>query len=213
MKTIEFQGDNIAHTPELPGIYAWYYRPRVFGNSAAKTLGKLITGPSSVKTEIVMRYGLMWEVDSDVNVLHGGRQTRQPADKVVAEIAASGSSLTASFIQKLMVPDFTKPLYIGSTQNLYQRVYREHFLSLTDLWDEDTPVSKYLTGHPDASVKEVLEQLNLPHSFPVEARVKGLSPRDLLVCVCQIEKLDNQTELRKLEEVLQLLADPICGRK
>ena len=31
MNTIEFQGSNIAGTPELPGIYAWYYRPRVFG--------------------------------------------------------------------------------------------------------------------------------------------------------------------------------------
>ena len=82
MKIDEFQGSNIIDAPELPGIYAWYYRPRVFGEHEAKILGRLITRPSSVKTEIAMRYGLMWEVDSSVNVLYGGKRKRQPAIKL-----------------------------------------------------------------------------------------------------------------------------------
>ena len=213
MKIDEFQGSNIIDTPELPGIYAWYYRPHVFGDHEAKTLGRLITSPSSVKTEIAMRYGLMWEVDSDVNVLHGGKQRRQPADKIVLEAVASGGDLVESFFKSLMLPYFAKPLYIGRSENLYQRVYKEHYVLLTELWELDTPVSKYLAGHPDATVKEVLEQLNLPHSFAVEARVKGLRTGDLRVCVCQIEISDSQAELRKLEQILQLLADPICGRR
>ena len=199
MKIDEFQGSNIIDTPELPGIYAWYYRPHVFGDHEAKTLGRLITSPSSVKTEIAMRYGLMWEVDSDVNVLHGGKQRRQPADKIVLEAVASGGDLVESFFKSLMLPYFAKPLYIGRSKNLYQRVYKEHYVLLTELWELDTPVSKYLAGHPDATVKEVLEQLNLPHlSFAVEARVKELRTGDLRVCVCQIEIPDSQDRVGKI---------------
>jgi hypothetical protein len=211
MKIDEFQGSDIVDTPELPGIYAWYYRPPIFGNREAEILGKLITNPSRVKTEIALRYGLMWTTDSDVDVLYGTK--RQPADKIVLEAVAGGGDLVESFFKSLMLPYFAKPLYIGRSENLYQRVYKEHYVSLTELWELDTPVSKYLAGHPDATVKEVIEQLNLPHSFAVEARVKGLRTGDLRVCVCQIEISDSQAELRRLEQILQLLADPICGRR
>ena len=60
------------------------------GDREAETLGRLITSPSNVKTEIAMRYDLVWEVDSDVNVLHGGRQKRQPVDKVISGAVAAG---------------------------------------------------------------------------------------------------------------------------
>ena len=209
MKIYEFQGSGIIDTPELPGIYAWYYRPRVLGDREAKTLGRLITRPSSVKTEIAMRYGLMWEVDSNVNVLYGGQRTRQPADKVVSDAVVDESTLITSFLQNLMVPYFATPLYIGiDTKNLRVRV-KSHYNSLTRFWDSDAPVSRYLAGHPDADVEEVLDYLSLDHSFAINARVKGIAPRDLLVCVCPVE---TPVELRRLEQILQILADPICGR-
>ena len=74
-------------------------------------------------------------------------------------------------------------------------------------------ISKYLAGHPNATLEEVLKELNLTHSFAVEARVKEITLRDLVVCVYQIERLDSPDELKKLEHILQLLADPICGRR
>ena len=210
MKIDEFQGSNIIDAPELPGIYAWYYRPRVFGEHEAKILGRLITRPSSVKTEIAMRYGLMWEVDSSVNVLHGGKQKRQPADKVVSDAVVDENDLITPFLQNLMVPYFATPLYIGiHRQNLRVRVKR-HYDSLTQLWEPEEPISKYLGNHPDADVEEVLNQLGLTHSFAINARVKGIAPRDLVVCVCPIEI---PGKLRDLEQILQILADPICGRE
>ena len=210
MKIDEFQGSNIIDTPELPGIYAWYYRPRVLGNHEAKTLGRLITRPSSVKTEIAMRYGLMWEVDSEISVLHGGQRTRQPADKVVSDAVIDENNLITSFLQNLMVPYFATPLYIGiDRKNLRVRVKR-HYDSLTQLWEPEEPISKYLGNHPDAEVEEVLNQLGLTHSFAINARVKGIAPRDLAVCVCPIEV---PGKLRDLEQLLQILADPICGRE
>ena len=209
MKIYEFQGGDIIDTPECPGIYAWYYRPRVLGHDEAKTLGRLITRPSSVKTEIAMRYGLMWEVDSNVNVLHGGQQARQPANKVVSDAVVDESHLITSFLQNLMVPYFATPLYIGiDTKNLRVRI-KDHYNSLTRFWDSDARVSRYLAGHPDADVEEVLDQFGLEHSFAINARVKGIAPRDLLVCVCPVE---TPVELRRLEQILQILTDPICGR-
>ena len=208
MKIDEFQGSDIVDTPELPGIYAWYYRPPIFGNREAEILGKLITNPSRVKTEIALRYGLMWTTDSDVDVLYSTK--RQPADKIVLEAVAGGGDLVESFFKSLMLPYFAKPLYIGRSENLYQRVYKEHYVSLTELWELDTPVSRYLAGHPDADVEEVLNQLGLSHSFAINARVKGIAPRDLMVCVCPIEI---PGKLRDLEQILQILADPICGRR
>lgn len=206
METIELQGSDIFRTPELPGIYAWYYRPRVLENSGIEVLMKLITNPRSVKTEIAMRYRLMWAVDSDANVLYGSK--RDPVNKVVSELVADGGDLTKSFIQNFMVPHFAKPLYIGISDNLSTRV-TDHYNSLTRLWDSDAPVSRYLAGHPEADVEEVLDQLSLDHSFAINARVKRIAPRDLLVCVCPVE---TPVELRSLEQILQILADPICGR-
>ncbi len=210
MKIYEFQGSDIFDTPELPGIYAWYYRPHMFRDQEAKTLGKLITSPSSIKTEIVMRYGLMWEVDSDVNILHGGKNNRQPADKVVSEAVIDESDLITPFLQSLMVPYFAIPLYIGIHRKSLRVRVKEHYDSLTQLWEPEEPISKYLGNHPDADVEEVLNQLGLTHSFAINARVKGIAPRDLVVCVCPIEI---PGKLRDLERILQILVDPICGRK
>ena len=206
MKIYELQGGAIFDTPELPGIYAWYYKPRMLENRQVEILVKLITNPCSVKTEVAMRYNLVWAIDSDAAVLYG--KERNSINRVLAELIDDGGDLTKSFIQKFMVPYFAKPLYIGISDNLSVRV-EDHYNSLTRLWDSDTPVSRYLARHPDADVEEVLDQLDLDHTFAIDARVKGIVPRDLVVCVCLVE---TPVELRNLEQVLQILADPICGR-
>lgn len=214
MKIDEFLASDIVDTPERPGIYAWYYRPLAFGKgtrNVAEIMGKLITDPTRVKTDIAMRYGLTWAVDSDIDVLYGAE--RKPAKNVLSEAVASGSDLIKSFLQNLMVPYFAKPLYIGiDTKNLRRRI-KEHYDLLDQLWNPNSGISKYLTGHRDATLKEVLKELSLTHSFAVEARIKEITLRDLVVCVYQFERLDNPDELKKLEHILQLLADPICGRR
>ena len=83
MKIIEFQNSSRIAIPELPGIYAWYYRPPVFGNQIAEILGKLVTNPSHVRTEIAMRYRLTWEAEGEVNVLHSSE--RKPINEFFTE--------------------------------------------------------------------------------------------------------------------------------
>ncbi len=212
-KIEEFQGSDIVDTPELPGIYAWYYRPRVLGKgtkSVAEILGKLITNPAGVKTEIAMRYGLTWIVNSDVDVLYGGQQKRQLANKIVSDTVSDGDDLMKFFLQNLMVPYFAKPLYIGIDQKNLRRRIKEHYDSLTQLWDSDEPVSRYLAGHPNADIQEVLDHVGSDHYFAINARVKGITPRDLVVCVYPVK---TPSGLKDLERILHLLADPICGRR
>lgn len=166
MKIYEFQGEDIIETPKLPGIYTWYYRPRVLGHNEAKVLGRLITRPSSVKTEIAGRYRLMWTVDSDVDVLYGAE--RQPVNQVISEAVVGGDDLMKSFLQNLMIPCFTKPLYIGIDKKDLHRRITEHYDLLDQLLDPNGPVSKYLAAHPDATVEEVLKrfkQFKLSHSL------------------------------------------------
>ncbi|MDE0471859.1 MAG: hypothetical protein OXH57_07955 [Ekhidna sp.] len=208
MEIIEFQGSRIVDTPKQQGVYAWYYRPSVLDNREVETLGKLITTPSSVKTEIAMRYDLMWETNSNVDVLHGGKRKRQPANKVVSEIIVDEGDLIKPFFKSLMIPYFAKPLYIGQTDNLYRRVYKEHYIPLTELWEPGDRINKYLEEHPNADVQDVLNQFDINHSFAINARV--IAPKDLVVCICPIDFPGN---LRDLEQILQILADPICGRK
>jgi hypothetical protein len=209
MKTLEFLSSDIGGVPQQPGIYAWYYRPRTFGNREAETLGQLITSPSSVRTEITMRYELMWEAASDVNVLHGGKQKRQPANKFISDSIIDGSNLITSFFQNSMVPYFAKPLYIGiDNKNLCRRI-KEHYDLLSQLWEPGGGISKYLGEYPDAGVQDVLDQFDLKHSFAINARVKRIAPKDLVVCVCSINL---PGKLRELEKILQILVDPICGR-
>ena len=216
MKIYEFQGSGIVDTPDSPGIYAWYYRPRAFGRgtkNVAEIMGKLITNPSGVKAEIAMRYGLTWSVDSNVDILYSSPHKHQLAQETISDAVVNGSDLVKSFLQNLMVPYFAKPLYIGAAyQSLRSRI-KNHYDTLTQLWDSSAAVSRYLTSHPNASVEEVLEHLNYPHSFAVEARVKGIAAVDLVVCIYHIDSLNNCGELRELERILQILADPICGRR
>ena len=193
--------------PEHPGIYAWYYRPQASGNNVPDILGQLIKTPFRVKTEIAMRYRVIWTAEAEVEVLHGAE--RHPADQVVANIVTDGGELIKSLLQHAMVPYFATPLYIGISQNLSRRV-KEHYDSLTRFWETDAPVRSYLEQNPHAAVEEVMDQFDLNHSFPLNARVKGIAPSDLVVCVFPVEV---QEKRRNLEKILQILADPICGRR
>ena len=215
MKIIELQSGSRIPIPELPGIYAWYYRPSVFGNRTAEILGKLVTNPSRVKTEIAMRYRLTWEAESDVNILHSSE--RKPINEFFSETIANSDDLIKSFLLNFMVPHFTKPLYIGIHKtNLRERI-RQHRDLLTQLWDSESDVHRYLSAHPKATVEKVIKELNLNvpdrdlrHTFALNARVKGLTLRDLVVYAYPIQ---NPEQLSTLEDILQLLADPICGRR
>jgi len=118
---------------------------------------------------------------------------------------------------------FCRPIYIGIAKNLYDRVYCQHYVSLTDYWQDESGVSRYLSANGDATVQQVMDTLDLSHSFALEARVRGIAPSELSVSILETDQIpdsigsdatnNESTTRRALERLLQLLADPICGRR
>ena len=125
-------------------------------------------------------------------------------------------------MSRAFVTAFCRPIYIGITERpLRTRLYDEHYLALDELWTETSPVSRYLAANDSRTDFDVIaNELGLKHTFALEARVRGIRPRDLLVHVMYMPSSamddmvgDGLTEpLRDLERLLHLLSFPVCGR-
>lgn len=220
----QFQGNHLPRIPQIAGLYAWYYKPLIIDEQTInKILFSFLNSPGDIYTEIELRYGIRLTSKTTLDISYGSQL--QSATEVLNTAIACADSFFIDFFKSQVVEIFTKPIYIGIAQNLYKRVYGQHYLALTELWDDASPISKYLINKPDATVQLVMEKLNLSHSFALEARVRGIAPRDLIAHIYPTNSLpanigpdsdDSQTDnnaRRALERLLQLVVDPICGRR
>jgi hypothetical protein len=219
---MEFQGSRISRIPERPGLYAWYYRPTAVRREfTAKTLAHFISIDTRITTQIQQRYGMRIVGDATGEVFLGS--DKQAASEAIAEAFDAAEPFLDWFFRSDRFVHFCRPVYIGIAQNLYDRVYNQHYLSLIQLWDDNSPVSRFMSTNDDVTVQTAMERLELPHSFALEARVRGISSKDLMVTVLPTEHMpkaigpdnggsDSSTR-RALERLLQLLSDPICGRR
>lgn len=219
-----FQGSQISKVPALPGLYAWYYKPLVIDEkSISRNLSSFLNSTVKVSTEIEMRYGLKL-VSKVFPSAEFGSQRQSPAEVVYQAVTQSGEFFSI-FFNSGIVENFSRPIYIGIAKNLNNRVYNQHYSSLVSMYDIDSPINRYLSRHPNSTVQELMNSLDLPHSFALEARVKNLAPRDLSVSVFVTDQLpedigSDETDpdldsksRRALERLLQLIADPVCGRR
>lgn len=219
-----FQGGaQLATVPNAPGLYAWYYRPKVINRAViATTLGSFLEAPGELSAVLTTRYGVRWAARAAPVATFGQQQLS--AAEVVGEALEGAEDFLEEFFTSSAVLHFTRPLYIGIAKNLYERIYVQHYQSLVELYEPKTAVSRYLNANPNVSAAVALEQLALPHTFALDARVRRLPPRDLMVCVYPVpsppsalmiddDATDDPTPRRSLERVLQLVADPVCGRR
>jgi hypothetical protein len=220
----QFQGSQISRIPAISGLYAWYYKPLVIDEiTITKILSSFLETSTEISTEIQMRYGLRLVAKSPLKTEFGSQ--RQSALEILDQAIEQADSFFMNFFQSSAVQNFSRPIYIGIAKNLNARVYNQHYLPLSDMYDMSSPVNRYLSIYPDASVQQVMEGLNLPHSFALEARARNIPPRDLVVHIYTTDALpsdigpdtdDPQLDTparRALERLLQLVADPICGRR
>ncbi|KYC40740.1 hypothetical protein WA1_24180 [Scytonema hofmannii PCC 7110] len=221
----QFQGGvQIARIPPVSGLYAWYYRPLVVDTLVvSQTIASFLETPSEMLTEIEMRYGVHLVSKSTLKFVYGSQ--RQIASEVLDEVVACAENFLIDLFKSNALYFFTRPIYIGIAKNLYRRAYLQHYISLDEMWNDTSSISKHLNIFPNASVKSTMKQLNIPHSFPLEARVRRIAPRDLMVHIFPTNSLpaeigeDNDdtefdtTSRRALEKLLQLVSDPICGRR
>jgi len=221
----QFQGGSqIARIPQISGLYAWYYKPLLVDtNTLTKNLISFLDNQGEIQTQINMRYGIRLISESSLNIFYGSQ--KQSLADIFTEAIEHGENFVIHFFKSEAVQFFTRPIYIGVAQNLYTRVYQQHYSSLIDMWDDNSRISKYLTLHPEITIQTVMNELNLSHSFALEARVRKIAPRDLMVHIFPTDELpseigsddeDTQSDTkyrRILEKLLQIIADPICGRR
>lgn len=217
----KFQGSTIADIDPQPGLYAWYFRPKDPGAASTRqVLKRLLAEQVKVKTILGMRYGRKVSVESAGPVTFGS--TGGSIEETIDDVYADSHLLLHDFFLIEEFLFFMRPLYIGVSSDLYERVYRAHYCSLLDAWDPSASVSKLLEIKPDLNVQQVMDQLGVGHSFSLEARVLGIEPSELVVAIFptthHIESDDTLSEMgrthrRSLERLLQLMADPVCGRR
>jgi len=221
----QFQGNQISRIPKVAGIYAWYYKPLVVvQDSLHEVLKTFVEDSSNIHTEIKMRYGKRFVSDTSLDAVYGTK--KESFDDILSESLLCAGNFLEEFFRSSSVQLFTRPIYIGIAKSLHERVYSQHYLSMSDMWDDDSSVSKRLNIFPNSTPQEVIEALGLPHSFALEARVRGISPRDLMVHIFPTQSLsldelgldlddsnDDPSARRALERLLQLVSDPICGRQ
>lgn len=223
MARIELRGDRVIDAPDGPGLYAWYYRPiNPTKESVVVTLVKLLSTQPAITTKITQRYGVQYIGETLGNIVLGAEE-RSVVGAITEAFEEAPLYLESLFASEQFVY-FCRPIYIGIAKGLRNRIYSQHYVSLIDYWGEDHRVGKFLKSNEGSSVQHVMEKLDLPHSFALEARVHGISPRDLFVSIFPTDKLpdsigpDNEsgndsTARRALERLFQLLADPVCGRR
>jgi hypothetical protein len=218
----EFQGSRVSYVPDQPGLYAWYYRPiSIRRESTPGTLTRFLASETRITTHVHQRYGVRVVGQSLGETFLGAEQ--QAVGAAVAEAFDEAEPFLDWFFRSEQFVHFCRPVYIGIARNLYERVYSQHYLSLTDYWDDTSEVSRFIAANSHTTVQNVMDRLDLPHSFALEARVRGISSKDLMVSVLVTDEMpagigpdtptsDSSTR-RALERLLQLLSDPICGRR
>ncbi|NVI09253.1 hypothetical protein [Paraburkholderia youngii] len=218
----EFQGSQVANIPELPGLYAWYYRPAAVNrNVTVKTLARFFSPQTSVRTVVHQRYGMQLSCKATGEILLGSDE--QPVSAALTSAFDTAEPFMQWFFRSPQFVQFSRPVYIGIAKNLYDRVYNQHYLALTQYWDDKHRVSRFISANADSSVQDVMDNLDLPHSFALEARVRGITSTDLMVSVLPTDDMppgigpdsaqSESSARRSLERFLQLLSDPICGRR
>lgn len=218
----EFQGSQVANIPERPGLYAWYYRPASIDREiTVNTLSRFFTPESSVTTVVSQRYGMQLMAKAVGEVVFGADQ--EPVIDALTIAFDNAGPFMQWFFRSPQFVHFSRPVYIGVARNLYNRVYGQHYLALTDYWDDESRVSRFISANSTASVQNVMDSLDLNHSFALEARVRGICSTDLMVSVLPTDDMlgaigpdtsSSETATRRsLERFLQLLSDPICGRR
>jgi hypothetical protein len=215
------QGSKICEAPDSPGLYAWYFRPVSDDASSdvAAVLTRLLGQPPVLNTQINMRYRVRWSASHPLSAKYGA--SGKTPEQVLTDLVSRKGHDLAGFFRNHMVPYFARPIYIGiASRSLYERVYENHYQKLNEYWSTTSKVHKYLIGDPVATVQDVIDKLGEKHTFALEARVGGITPNNLAVFTLPMEEIlpativgSVRTDLEELEDVLQLLADPLCGRE
>lgn len=214
--TKKYKGSKISQVQSRAGIYAWYYKPLITNSEKlAGAIENIVESSTlNLSTKVSGRYGAQYISNSEASIMFGSREKN--ARMVIDECISSGEDKLFDFIKSEDLVMFSRPLYIGISKDLYTRTYEQHYKLLQSYWDEHSTVTKYLNANKGACIQDLIDDLDVKHSFALEARIKGIPNRDLLLVVNYHDdgiKRHNSESQRPIEKLLHLITDPVCGRR
>ncbi|MEZ4448304.1 MAG: hypothetical protein R3B09_02410 [Nannocystaceae bacterium] len=217
--------DQTYEAPDVPGLYGWYYTP-TFSNEAefTKQIAALCISAGPIEGRVTIDYGVSLRYES----IAQPRYSDESEHVLIREALKSHLPAVRNAFENFLVPFFTRPIYIGMAKNLRSRLYTDHYKALVECWEPTHPVSGFLAGYTGTEncrvlVDTLMTEFSLSHSFALEARVRGFSPRDLRAFFIETSDFEPATKAglteeqeratrRTVERLFQLISLPICGR-
>lgn len=217
--------DQTYEAPDVPGLYGWYYAP-TFTNEAefTKRIAALCISAGPIEGRVTIDYGVSLLYRSIAQPRYCGESEHV----LINEALRNHLPAVRNAFENFLVPFFTRPIYIGMAKSLRNRLYADHYKGLVDHWEPTHPVSVFLASYDGAEnshvlVNAVMAKFSLSHSFALEARVRGFSPRDLRAFFIETSDFEpaakaglteeqGRATRRTVERLFQLISLPICGR-
>jgi hypothetical protein len=213
--TISYAWKDLALVPGVPGLYAWYFVPRLRPADLAdlsatqRNLNSVIDHlrlpglAVSAGGHLSLRFE--GHMDHQIRVSKGDGTFTDLVDKVLDD-----ESCRRLFAQLLegAAPTLMAPLYVGVAVDLCDRV--EQHRTLLQQYTE------LLVKRPEARADP-----GGPHSFAREVAARGIPLNQLLVQVCEIPKFANVAttleEQRRVAEAVETILNrmfyPVFGRR
>lgn len=203
----------LGSAPSLPGLYAWYLRPRLHRfclespSDTQKFLSRLAANLRFPDSELSMRGPLSLKLQGRLYHDHlGNRVDNKPQSLHNLIENRAGRQLLATIFDQ-MVPALSSPLYIGISSDVQQRLSQHKSLILKYQDDQNnTPI--------DGTASLARDQ-----SFASEITKREIDPNHLCVIVTAIHGPSNLSghELRSFIEGAETLLNrvyyPILGRR
>lgn len=202
--------------PRLPGVYAWYSIPRLYKKDLADLERRIQSAPKSqdkqdIVTDFLNKFLFQSLRESPYRVKVSG-QLKPAYSGEIAHIPSISQALILriahnperlSYLAQILqssAPIFASPIYIGMAKNLRKRLSQHK--KLISLLIED-PKSHAIFGNDQGSPD---------HSFAYEAIIeRQINPSNLHVYIKTVA-LDNSTSVVDVENILNRLYHPLCGR-
>lgn len=216
----EFSGPQVADVEQIPGVYAWYYVPDVSLHAVESKVLPVLHSLVHEQRSAYLRISDLYRME----LIGEATLLRTPLNETSVREAIDPLISNSDLVKKLIlshtfVTRFCRPIYIGISKMLRTRAYETHYLDLDQYWDPSSAISRLLaSAKQPPTVDEASEELGLKHTFALEARVRGIRTRDLLLQVLYIRDgsldafADESPPLREIERLLHLLSFPVCGR-
>jgi hypothetical protein len=209
---------NVMKAPSGPGVYAWYYKPCLAEADIQKATSEIAKASPKERLHLVKEFlnkyvfGSFAEMPYDVQITgqlkpkYEGKVGHVPqiSESLLQRISNEPSRLEvlAKVLSKSM-PNFLSPIYIGSALILRKR-----------LEDHCKLIRKYRDGALlyDHDLRSRLDESSCrDHSFAHEVAItRRFDPNNLWVYVLEID--DGETNAIDLENVLNRISFPLCGR-